>query len=128
MKPLCAEIREKIILLRKQKRNICAISNSLCVSKSAVGAIIKQYEKSNLISTNYAGHCGRKSTLDSRDLRKLYRASVADPGLTARNLQKSTGGHILSLSVRSVQRYLIKIDRLSPIDRKKSLRGAKSSD
>lgn len=113
MKPLGADIRHRIIQLRQKKMAIVAISERLLISKSAVGSILKQYNVSKTLSTNYKGKCGRKPKLSAIDRRAMYRATVRNPNATAREIQQTVGGRLLTLSIRSVQRNLNKIGRLA---------------
>lgn len=111
MRPLVTELRKRIIDYYLENFSIRKIAEVLRVSKSAVGRVISLYKEENSISPKLKGNCGRKSLLDNREMRRLGRASQANPTLSARQLQIQLKGKFSSMHLRSVQRYLRKIGR-----------------
>ena len=107
------EIRRLIVNYHMEGMSCRKIAETLHRPKSTVIDIVRRYKEGGIIQTLRVGRCGRPSLLSYRDERALVRESVANPRLTAREIQSNVGGIALNVSLNTVKRSLIRHGRCS---------------
>ena len=72
-------------------------------------SLIKQFNATGEVIAKRKQGCGRKPKLSERELRKIHRQSLGNPGLTAREVQGAVGGSVVQASLRTVQLSIRKV-------------------
>lgn len=112
-------IRNLIVAHHRSGHSIRNIAKMVKIPKSTVGNIIRRFQITGSSQSTRIGRCGRPRKISERVERALLRASVKNPAATARQLRGHIGGLATCLSIRTVQRGLIRRGR-SPMRPKKS--------
>ena len=102
-------IRNMIISKYKLGMKQKVIATDLHVSPSMVCRLKKQFNATGEVTPRRKERCGRKPKLSERELRKIHRQSLGNPGLTAREVQGAVGGSVVQASLRTVQRSIRKV-------------------
>ena len=80
------ETRQKVISLHLENKSLSFISSALQINKSTVHYIIKRWEK-DPVNVSDKKRSGRPPKMDTRDKRKLVRASKANPFFNSTQLK-----------------------------------------
>ena len=86
---------------RQSQRQVSKITG---ISQSSVNRIVKRYRETGEILPQRVGKCGRKRLSTSYEDRRILRASMIDPRLTALDIKKEI---VSPLSVHTIRRRLI---------------------
>jgi DNA-binding MarR family transcriptional regulator len=111
-------IRELIVGHHRAGKGSREIAKILSVSKSAVNNLVKRFKNFGSVSPTRIGNCGRPRLLSNRDERLVARASVINPTFNARDIRAHVGASIPQVSLRTIQRSLIRRGRLAYRPRK----------
>ena len=84
-------IRNMIISKYKLGMKQKIIATDLHVSPSMVCRLKKQFNATGEVTPRRKERCGRKPKLSERELRKIHRQSLGNPGLTVREVQGAVG-------------------------------------
>jgi len=79
-------------------------------TQASVFRVLKKYKATGEATSNRKGNCKRPFILNQRQMRQLRRCCLEDPCASARQIQSKLGGIFSNLSVRSVQRYLRRVN------------------
>ena len=90
-------------------RQIATFTNT---PKSTVQDIIASFKKTGTTSSKIKGRPPTTQKLSTRDQRALARASTANPRAYARQIQYVVGGAATTVSVRTIERSLLKSGRI----------------
>ena len=82
------------------------IADMVHCPRSTVRDIIHHFQSTNILDIQRKGRCGRKKLLSIRDERAIVRRSIANPRLTAREIQADVGGRVGRVSVETIKRSL----------------------
>ena len=102
-----------ITQLAQENRTIRSTAEAVNMPTSTVGGIVKRFRNNGQTSANRVGRCGRKRKLSPCTVRKLGRASQANPQASARDIQETVGGSALNVHVNTVKRSLRSSGRLT---------------
>jgi transposase len=84
------------------------VAEQLEITQSAVKRICQRYKRTGSIDALRKGRCGRKSKISPHCARLLSRESLRNPKATARQVQAAVGDSANTVSVRTIQRSLIR--------------------
>ena len=103
-----SDIRQKIIQFFREGDSQREIAQRLSISQSAVSRLIKRSKKTGASIPSRKIASGRRNSLSMREIRRLKMESSAHPEWSAAQIQATVGGNCAKLSLRTMQRYLIK--------------------
>lgn len=106
-------VRQLIIQLFHEGKTQMDISKLVKVNQSTVSRIIRRFTTTGNAGPTRTGKCGRKRLLSSRTDRLLARQSVINPKATAADIQASSGGEALNVSLSTIKRSLRRSGRLA---------------
>lgn len=106
---LCDLVISKMEVGLSQRR----IAQDLEMPQSTVSSIIQRFRRTGKAIQDRHGKCGRKKVLTVRDERLISRASQQNPRATAKEIQRSVGGRVATVSVDTVKRALRSAGKIS---------------
>lgn len=107
------KLKLAIICKYEDGQTIRAIASDVNVPRSTVADIIKRYRENGNQISSVRKNCGTTRILTPTTDRSLFRASVKNPRATARELRMEISGPALSVSIRTIQRSLVRSGRIA---------------
>ena len=107
-------VEKRLIIIRLHLSGIkqSEIAKQVKIHQSTISRILKRYKTTGDSSKKHKTGSWRKMQLSIREMRRIRIESAKDPTATARKIRQLVGGKCLSLSIRTIQRYLMRVGRL----------------